>query len=54
MNIMDLNTWVSRVFPITSADWKERVKLSAFFRIKLDDLQREIYHDTRSKTQCDN
>ena len=39
-NIMDLNSWVARVFPITGADWKERVRLSAFLRMKLDEVQR--------------
>lgn len=52
MNIstMDLNTWVSRVFPITGSNWKDRVKLTTLFRIKLDDLQREIEADKRIRS----
>ena len=47
MSIMDLNTWVSKVFPISGADWKQRVNLTRFFRIKLDDLQNEVKTESR-------
>ena len=41
LSIVDLNTWVAKMFPISSLDWKERVKLTAMFRVKLDDVQRK-------------
>lgn len=45
MSTLDLNSWVSRVFPITGNNWKDRVRLTIFFRLMLDEIQREVKED---------